>query len=132
MQSKSQTFAVHFCSTIPWQLNFGSLGGWLEGESRSSHQQSGECILCILKIIIAYLAYCAYYLTYSAYYCQYKTVSSKPAYCQHILHIKLHIILHIIILHIMHIIWHIVHIILHIIMHILHIVFKCIFCISCI
>ena len=69
---------------------------------------------------------------YSAYFGQYKTVSAKPAYCQHILHINLHIILHINILHIMHIIWHIMHIILHIIMHILHIEFKCILYILCI
>ena len=59
-----------------------------------------------IEIVFTYFAYFAYYFAYFAYWRQYTTISSKPAYCMHILHIFLHIFL-----------------------HILHIEFSCIFCI---
>ena len=59
------------------------------------HQQSGRCIFCILKMTFAYFAYRAYFFAYFAYCMQYRAMSSKPAYCLHIVHIYLHIYLHI-------------------------------------
>ena len=97
-----------------------------------THQQSGECIFCILKSCSHILHIAAYYIAYFAYCRQLRTKTSKPAYwCIFIcIFICIFCILHIV--HIVHIILHILHIDLHIIVHILHIDFNNILCIFCI
>ena len=45
------------------------------------HQQSGECIFCILKSCSHILHVAAYYIAYFAYCRQLTTNTSKPAYC---------------------------------------------------
>ena len=47
---------------------------------RLPHQQSGECIFCILKSCSHILHIAAYYIAYFAYCRQLTTKTSKPAY----------------------------------------------------
>jgi hypothetical protein len=61
--------------------------GVLTARAGVLRQQSGECIFCILKMTFTYFAYRAYFFAYFAYCMQYRVISSKPAYCLHILHI---------------------------------------------